>query len=204
MRNQTIPTIQAPRANGRPAYEVVTVQTSEALSPDTAFISVTLLREQLAAGQPAYRMQAYPMPGFSLGSLVLFGSDNVCTHAGIINNVTEQEGRRDFTFAAWPLESEVSLLVPRVPDARSLRYVRYVAEGRVNDDAFVCRVAKVPHVIGNDMREQIGLDLPEHLLDIYWSENDLKRLRSLTAGRQRFAELVNQQLAELAAEMDAI
>lgn len=204
MRNQTIPTIQAPRANGRPAYEVVTVQTSEALSPDTAFISVTLLREQLAAGQPASRMQAYPMPGFSLGSLVLFVSDNVCTHAGIINNVTEQEGRRDFTFAAWPLEFEVSLLVPRVPDARSLRYVRYVAEGRVNDDAFVCRVAKVPHVIGNDMREQIGLDLPEHLLDIYWSENDLKRLRSLTAGRQRFAELVNQQLAELAAEMDAI
>jgi len=204
MRNQATPTIQAPRANGRPPYEVVTVQTSEVLSTDSAFVSVTLWREHLAAGQPTYRMPSYPMPGFALGSLVLFLSGNVCTHAGMINDVTEREGRRDFTFAAWSLESDVSLLVPRVPDARSLRYVRYVAEGRVNDDAFACRVAKLPHAVGNDLREQIGLDLPEHLLDIYWSENDLKRLRSQTAGRQRFAELVNSQLAELAAEMGAV
>lgn len=204
MRNQTTNTIQAPRANGRPAYEVITVQTSEPLLQDSAFVSISLWRDQLAAGQPAYRMNAYPMPRFALGSLVLFLSGNVCTHAGMINDVTEQDDRRDFTFAAWSLESDVSLLVPRVPDARSLRYVRYVAEGCVNDDAFACRVAKVPHIIANDLREQIGLDLPEHLLDIYWSENDLKRLRSQTAGRQRFAELVNSQLAELAAEMGAV
>lgn len=72
MRNQTTNTIQAPRANGRPAYEVITVQTSEPLLQDSAFVSISLWRDQLAAGQPAYRMNAYPMPRFALGSLVLF------------------------------------------------------------------------------------------------------------------------------------
>ena len=192
--------IEAPRANGRPPYDVVTVGTDQVLEAESAFVKVAIERALQGCAPPVYGPDIFRMPTFKLGSLALFVCDNRCTHAGMINQLDESEGHRGFTFAAWSLTSPVTLL-PLLQTEAKLRFGSpqpdYIATAQVDDAECHCRVKSLSSAAADDLRIQIGLDLPEHLLEIYWSDADLKRVRAQASNRVRFAQLVNARLAEL-------
>lgn len=200
-------TVQHPHNQpwSQPSISVIAIDTQEHLPDDGVFIDV-VVEAAWQTLQPAYRGDTVPMPTIALGALVLFFNGVQCTHAGIVNFISEKPGLRDFSVATWPLSATV--LVPERYFDRSVKRgdliakqcVRYQGKAQVDQEAFACTVARVPQELAVDLRARIGLQVDERLQKIYWNEDELARLQRERDEVERFANALQEELEAINAQ----
>lgn len=192
-----VPSIQ--HQHTQPSISVIAVEIQAQLPDEGVFIDI-LVEAARQSLQPAYRGDVLPMPTIPLGALAVFSNGVECSHAGIVNLTTEKAGLRDFSVATWPLTAIVPLpqryFEPSDKHGSLIvkQCIHYQAKAQDEQGEFACTVTRVPHALAVDLRARIGLEAHERLQTIYWSEEELERLRRERGELDRFENALREEL----------
>ncbi|WP_278362238.1 hypothetical protein [Stutzerimonas kunmingensis] len=181
----------------QPPFSVIAIDIQAQLPSEGIFIDILVdatsqsLSHGLSVSEPPQ------------GALALFFCGDQCTRAGIVNLSTGKPGLWDFQVATWPLAATVGL--PSRYFERSEKRgrftakqcVSYLGKAQVDQGESACKVTRVPHDLAADLLARVGLEVPERLQRIYWSEEALERLRRERTELVRFVRAVEAELHEI-------
>ena len=180
--------------NGKASFSTIIVK-SDIGVPNTHFTaSIALHPEQFVRNR--YAEKPF-IPTFQLGSLVIFESEGVVVHAGIVTEVDSGTDMPKFMIDVWPVCEAVTQHQAKTSGALANRLARYIFDGTAGRQDFIGLVWKLGLADSDYLRSQIGSVVPQNILEIFWSEAERQQIESDQAAQKHFEEMASALIESL-------
>lgn len=139
-------------------------------------------------------------PALEVGALVVGLTKDVCSHAGILTDVTASPQRLTCAIQLWPLEVEVPFRPFEISalSGKPQGIFWYTCARQGKGPHLVQDIARLDKVAAATLRELIGPVAPERIAQVFWCERERQAFADKAAIQTAYVEAANGLLQELA------
>lgn len=187
--------MQIASKNGKASFGGIRVETSVDL-PDS-HIAATILVDAKNIPEVLGREEKH-IPQFDVGNFVEVVIDGETQFAGMVTEVIEESPSPRFVIDIYPLNASVRASnIVRKHGRLATRPARYLFEAAsegLNFKGFVTILH--PHET-TQIRSRISAEVPSSILNIFWSEGELKMMQENQTAQARYEQLATELIESL-------
>ena len=183
-------------AQGQPSFDTNVLEVDpQSAPPNTQFAAKLTF-----VGQSHKPNAAIHWPRLNLGSLVILQEERVCTHAGLITDVSEDAATPTCVVDFWPMREEVrvrSIETATSPRGFSSRPMSHRFNAQAKNFKFHGSLLNMGSTSAGHIRNQIGQFAPENIRQIFWSEGEISQIEANAMAQIRYEKLAQELINRL-------
>ena len=187
---------QSQPAQGQPSFDTNVLEVDPQSAPPKTQFSAKLT----FVGQPHKPNATIHWPRLNLGSLVILQEERVCTHAGLITNVSEDSSTATCVVDFWSMREDVhvSSIPTSTPPRRLIsRPMPHRFNAAAVNFEFHGSLVNLGFASAEHLRKQIGSFAPEAILQVFWSEGEIAQIQANAMAQMRYEKLAQELINSL-------